>query len=78
MFTTLVDLILGGAFEQEGSGGGGGGAFQYVRGNYKPSKGTNLTVIARKHPVISPACYFVIILEDLLLHAVCSPHFRLW
>ena len=34
---------------------GGGRAFQYVRGNYKPLKGTNLTVAARRHPFISPA-----------------------
>ena len=27
-----------------------GGAFKYVRGNYKPSKGTNLTVAARRRP----------------------------
>ena len=44
---------LGGAFEQEGSEGGGPGAFQYVRGNYKPSKGTNLTV-ARRFPLYHP------------------------
>ena len=40
-------------YEQEGSGEGegrggraGGGTFQYVRGNYKSSKGTNLTIEA--------------------------------
>ena len=39
-------LILGEAFEQEGSGGagagrGGGETLQYVRGNYTSLKGTN-------------------------------------
>ena len=47
MLTSLRQiLILGGEFEQEGSGGrgGAGGTLQYVRGNYKSLKGTNLTV----------------------------------
>ena len=35
--------------------GGGGGTFQYVRGNYKSLKGTNLTIVARRHPFISSA-----------------------
>ena len=38
VFNTLVDLILGGAFEQEGSeregGSAAGGTFQYVLGKY--------------------------------------------
>ena len=46
--------MLGGAFEQ-GGGGKADRTFQYVRGNYKPLKGTNLTVVARRHPFISPA-----------------------
>ena len=37
-------------------GGGAGGTFQYVRGNYEPlKKGTNLTVVVRRHPFISSA-----------------------
>ena len=44
MFTALADLILGGAFEQEGSGGGvgrgAGGTLEYVRGNNESFKGT--------------------------------------
>ena len=65
-------MILGGAFEQEGSGGkgGAGGTLHYVRGNYKSSKGTNLTIVARRHAFISPAWYCLvlfIILEDLML-----------
>ena len=47
-------LIFGGAFEQEGSGGAGG-TIKYVRVNDKSLKGTNLTVVARRHPFISPA-----------------------
>ena len=41
--------------EREGRGGGGagGGTFQYVRGSYKSSKGTNLTIEAIRHPFIS-------------------------
>ena len=35
--------------------GGGGGAFQYVRGNYKSLKRTNLTALARRYPFISSA-----------------------
>ena len=56
-------LILGGAFEQEGSrvaggwGRGAGGTLQYVRGNYESLKGTNLAVVATAHPSISPAWY---------------------
>ena len=50
-------LILGGAFDQQGSGrgAGAGGTLQYVRGKYYSLKGTNLTVVARRHPFISPA-----------------------
>ena len=49
---------LGFFYEQEGSveregGGAGGGTFQYVRGNYESSKGTNLTIEAVRHPFIS-------------------------
>ena len=36
-------------------GEGGGEAFQDVRGNYKPLKRTNPTVVARRHHFISPA-----------------------
>ena len=63
MFITLRQiLILGGAFEQEGSGRKGGGerdASKNVRGNYMSVKGTNMTVvlIARRHPFKSPAWY---------------------
>ena len=39
--------------EERGGGGAGGGTFQYVRGNYKFSKGTNLTIEAIRHPFIS-------------------------
>ena len=35
---------------EKGGGGGGGGEFQYVRGISKSLKGTNLTVVARRHP----------------------------
>ena len=72
--------MLGGAFEQEGAktkrvkkggaGAGAGGTLQYVRGNYKSLKGTNLTVVARIHPFISPAwyySYYFFILADLML-----------
>ena len=47
----------GRAFGQERAGGkgGAGGTLEYVRGNYKSLKGTNLTVLARRHPFISPA-----------------------
>ena len=45
-------MILGGAFEQEGSGGGAGGATQYVRENYESFKGTNLTVLKGMHQFI--------------------------
>ena len=42
--------------DRAGEGGGRGErAFHYVRGDYKPLKGTNLTVAARRHPFISPA-----------------------
>ena len=42
--------MLGGASKQEGSAGGGaGGTTQYVRGNYKSLKGTNLTVVEGTH-----------------------------
>ena len=51
-------------FEQEGSAErvGGmafehkGGTFQYVRGNYKSLRGTNMTVVVRKHPHIYLIC----------------------
>ena len=39
--------------------GGGGGTLQYVRGKYYSLKGTNLTVVAIRHPFISPALYKV-------------------
>ena len=38
--------------EERGGGGAGGGTFQHVRGNYKSSKGTNLTIEAIRHPFI--------------------------
>ena len=61
MFTTLRQvLILGGRFEQEGSGGKGGrggGTLQYVRGKYYSLNVINLTAVAIMHPFTSPACY---------------------
>ena len=54
-FLLWQNLILGGAFEQEGSGAGGAGAVgrtQYVRGNYTSFKGTNLTVVEEMHQFI--------------------------
>ena len=64
MFILWPISIEGGVFEQKGGkkkekkgGGMGGGTLQYVRGYYKFSKGTNLTVVARRHPFISPAWY---------------------
>ena len=58
----LQILILGGAFEQEGSGEkergrGTGGTTKHVRGNYLSLKGTNWTVVEGIHPFISPAWY---------------------
>ena len=46
-------------FEQERSVGrrGEGGTLQYVRGNYKSSQRKNLTVVARRHLLQSPAWY---------------------
>ena len=48
VFTTVRQvLILGWAFKQErlgGKTGGGRDPLQYVRGNYKSLKGTNLTI----------------------------------
>ena len=35
-------------------GGQGRRAFQYVRGNYKPLKGTNVTIAARSTPFYHP------------------------
>ena len=56
--------ILGGAFEQEGSGGGGRGGraghFNTRAETILSLKGTNLTVIERIHPFISPAWYRVL------------------
>ena len=37
---------------ERGGGGVMGGATQYVRGNYKPSKGMNLTVLEGMHHFI--------------------------
>ena len=38
--------------------GGAGGTLQYVRGNYYPLKGTNLTVAARRHPYHLPGIVY--------------------
>ena len=43
--------------EEEGGGEGGGGATQYVLGNYKSFKWTNLTVVEGMHHFILPARY---------------------
>ena len=63
MFTTLADFDFRWCVlnkRDRGGRGAGARAFQYVRGNYKPLKETNLTVAARRHPFISPAwqCFF--------------------
>ena len=51
MFKLLWSIsIVGGAFEQKG-----GEKLQHMRGNHILFKGTNLTVVARRHPFISPA-----------------------
>ena len=74
-------MILGGAFEQEGSGGGGtGGTTQYVRRHYKSFKGTNLTVVEGMHQFMSPTFTWLvvlfIILADLILGMVYKTIFR--
>ena len=56
-----------------GRGGRTGGTTQYVRGNNKPFKGTNLTVVEGMHQFISPAWYlvlFIILADWMLLIAV--------
>ena len=57
--------------------GGGRGATQYVRGNYKSFKGTNLTVVEGMHQFIMlyhlPG--IVIIFADLMLLGVVYKHF---
>ena len=47
----------------------GGGATQYVRGNYKSSKGTNLTVVEGMHQFTwyMTCLVLFIILADLML-----------
>ena len=40
---------------------GAGGTLEYVRGNYKSLKGTNLTIVARRHFFISPAWYYLLL-----------------
>ena len=78
MFTTLAEFDSRWCVYTRGIGGAGAGgrAFQYVRGKYKPLKGTNLTVAAGRHPFISPVSLIFYFLEGLMLHVICNPVLR--
>ena len=69
MFTTLVDLISGGAFEQEGSGGRGGGASISI---YERDESDGCS---KKTPLYITRLVMTFFLEGLMFHAVCNPVF---
>ena len=85
MYISLADFDFRCGVRTRGIGGGGGrgagGTLQYVRGNYKSFKGTNLTVVARIHHTWylvhihypeSSECHPCFAMHTIYMH-VCMP-----
>ena len=54
----------------------GGGALKYVREKFESLKVTNLTIVARRHPLMSPTWYCLLFYKIFLLEAACNAMLR--